>query len=237
MYALLLRLYPASFRRRFDDQMKQTFNDLLQEHLLAERRLFGFVLRMFIETLGGAIGENMAIITSRRKALLPILLMTALFLLVPFIAMQFTDEVNWTLTDFVVAGLLFAGAGLLFVRLASTTANPSYRAAVAIAVLTALMLTWVNLAVGIIGDANNPANLMYIAVLLVGVTGSVIVRRRPGGMARILVAMALLQILIGVIAQVSGMDHMPVITIVFVSLWLTSAWLFRRSGTDPMTRM
>ena len=39
------------------------------------------------------------------KRLEAILLTVALLLLVPFIAMQFTDEVNWSLFDFVAAGI------------------------------------------------------------------------------------------------------------------------------------
>jgi predicted membrane channel-forming protein YqfA (hemolysin III family) len=37
----------------------------------------------------------------------------ALLLLIPFFAMQFTYEVNWTLSDFLVAGVLLFVTGLL----------------------------------------------------------------------------------------------------------------------------
>ena len=36
----------------------------------------------------------------------------ALMLLLPLVAMQFTDEVNWSETDFIVAGALIGGTGL-----------------------------------------------------------------------------------------------------------------------------
>ena len=55
------------------------------------------------------------------------------------------------------------------------------------------MLVWINLAVGIIGSEDNPANLMYGGVLAVGVAGAVAARFRPGGMARALAATALAQ--------------------------------------------
>jgi hypothetical protein len=40
-------------------------------------------------------------------------LATALILLVPLLAMQFTDEVAWGVFDFVVAGTLLGGTGLI----------------------------------------------------------------------------------------------------------------------------
>jgi uncharacterized membrane protein YgdD (TMEM256/DUF423 family) len=46
-------------------------------------------------------------------------LATAIILLLPFLAMQFTAEVVWNLADFVVAGgLLFAGSAWLYWRAA-----------------------------------------------------------------------------------------------------------------------
>ena len=47
------------------------------------------------------------------KRLIIIVLTAVILLLIPLIAMQFTDEVNWTLFDFVVMGILLLGTGLL----------------------------------------------------------------------------------------------------------------------------
>ena len=49
----------------------------------------------------------------KNKRLIVILLAISMLLLIPLIAMQFTDEVNWTLFDFVIAGALLFGTGLL----------------------------------------------------------------------------------------------------------------------------
>ena len=46
---------------------------------------------------------------SRRIA---IVIVVMLLLLIPFLAMQFTEEVKWSIMDFVVAGALLLGAGL-----------------------------------------------------------------------------------------------------------------------------
>ena len=235
-YAVLLRLYPKAYHDRFGEPMEQTFNDLLRERVEEEKRFFSFVLWMFAETFAGAIGENMTVITTRYRALVRIVLTTALILLLPLIAMRFTDEVIWNLADFAVAGVLLIGAGLTFELIARKARSFAYRAAVGIAVAAALLLIWVNLAVGIIGNEGNLANLMYLGVLAVGIVGAVVARFQPHGMARALLAMALVQVFIAVIALITGLGQIFVMTGFFAALWLTSAWLFRKSGEEPFSK-
>ncbi|HJQ09025.1 MAG TPA: hypothetical protein VJ836_06105 [Candidatus Saccharimonadales bacterium] len=76
---------------------------------------------------------------------------TALILLVPLVAMQFTDEVRWDLRDFVAIGALLIGAGLVF-ELVTTRVNAKYRPAVAVIIIAAVLLIWAELAVGIFGS-------------------------------------------------------------------------------------
>lgn len=78
-----------------------------------------------------------------------IALATAFILLLPLVAMQFTDEVVWSITDFIVAGTLLFGTGLTYELLARRTRNIKYRAAIGAALAVALLLIWVELAVGI----------------------------------------------------------------------------------------
>ena len=66
----------------------------------------------------------------------------------------------------------------------------TYRFAVGIAIVAALMLVWLSLGVGIIGRDGDPANRMYFGVIAVGIIGALIARFRPSGMARALFAMA-----------------------------------------------
>lgn len=85
------------------------------------------------------------------KRLTGILITVLILLLIPFIAMQFTDQVNWTLPDFIVAGALLLGTGLLIEFVLRKVNRTSYRVAILIVILTALILTWFELAVGIFG--------------------------------------------------------------------------------------
>ncbi|MGK7368692.1 MAG: hypothetical protein ACNS64_00650, partial [Candidatus Halalkalibacterium sp. M3_1C_030] len=48
-------------------------------------------------------------------------LITGSLLLIPLIAMQFTDEVVWTLSDFIFAGTLIFGTGLTYKLLTKKT--------------------------------------------------------------------------------------------------------------------
>jgi hypothetical protein len=80
-----------------------------------------------------------------------IVLPAALILLVPLLAMQFTDEVNWDLTDFAVVGALLIGTGLMYELASRKVGNIKYRAAVGVALVAALLLVWAELAVGIFG--------------------------------------------------------------------------------------
>jgi hypothetical protein len=174
-----------------------------------------------------------------QKSLVPILLVPSLILLIPGMAMLFKVEGwAWSAADFVVFWLLLAGAGFAYKLVASKAASRAYRVAAGIAVATGLLLIWVNGAVGLIGSENNPANLMYAAVLAVEVIGAVIARLEPSGMARTLFATALAQFLVPVIALILGRpDFRPGVAQVFtlnfcfVLLFATSALLFRHAGT------
>ncbi|MBQ5950095.1 hypothetical protein [Massilia sp. ST3] len=81
--------------------------------------------------------------------LLRVVLATACLLLVPLVAMQFTREVNWTGSDFVVAGILLGGTGCAWVLLSRLVRAPRERKLLGLVLLGALLVTWAELAVGI----------------------------------------------------------------------------------------
>jgi hypothetical protein len=89
----------------------------------------------------------------KKKRLVGIGLTVVLILLIPLIAMQFTDEVNWTLLDFVVAGVLLLAAGLMSELVIRKVNKMEHRIAIYLAILVAFLLIWAELAVGIFGTA------------------------------------------------------------------------------------
>lgn len=163
----------------------------------------------------------------------------ALLLLLPLVAMRFTDDVNWGLGDFITFGTMLAVACGTYELAARMTRNKAYRAAVGIAVAAAFFLVWVNLAVGIIGSESNPANLMYGGVLAVGIVGAIIARFRPHGMALALAATASAQAMVALIAVLVGSEDpwngpLEILALngFFVALFAGSAWLFRRAAHE-----
>jgi hypothetical protein len=242
LYEALLRLYPASFHDRFAEGMAQTFNDMCRERRNADAGLLLFVLATFAETTAGIISERKRTMTTRKKNILRVAVGTAALLLIPLVAMQFNDDVNWTLFDFVVAGGLLFGTGATFVLVAGRADTTVYRVAFGFAIGTSLLLIWVNLAVGVIGSEDNPANVLYLGVIAVVFLGAIIARLRPRGMARALFATALAQALVPVLALLiwqppagSAAAYVDIARVIalnafFVVLFVGSGLLFRWAG-------
>lgn len=176
---------------------------------------------------------------SIRRQMWYVAIATASILMVPLVAMQFTGEVNWSPFDFIVMGILLFGSGLTYVLISRISESIAYRTAVGVAVVAGLLLIWVNLAVGIIGSEDNPANVLYLGVLLVGFIGAGIARFRPRGMVRALFVTALAQMLVPVIALFiwrPSFDDPPGIVGVFMlnaffaALFVVSGLLFGRAA-------
>jgi uncharacterized membrane protein len=75
----------------------------------------------------------------------------AAILSVPLIAMQFTNEVDWDATDFIIAGILLFGTAIVIELVSRKAKTPGNRALYIILVLLTLFLIWAELAVGIFG--------------------------------------------------------------------------------------
>lgn len=161
-----------------------------------------------------------------------------MLLLLPLIAMQFTREVNWTPGDFLFAAIMFGLVGLTLELVVRVSSNRFYRGGVAVAVAATFLLIWSNLAVGFIGNENNPANQLFFAVPAVALAGSALSGFRAGGMRWAMVGAALLQFAIPITVMAFGIGdpgrvrviEFPVISAVFSAIWLTSAWLFGRAA-------
>jgi len=88
----------------------------------------------------------------KTNRLLIIVLIVGALLLIPYIAMQFSNEVVWTASDFFIMGILLLLTGLgidLVLRKVSSTQN---RIIISGIILAVFFVIWAELAVGIFGS-------------------------------------------------------------------------------------
>ena len=155
----------------------------------------------------------------------------------PFVAMQLhADGVDWSPGDFIVAGTIFAIIGGLLELAVWKIRSGWYRAAVAVALLGYLLVVWSNLAVGIVGSENNPANQLFFLALLIGIVAACVARFRSKGMSYSMLLTAVSLLIAYTIASLGPTDE-PLVkhgvelagTSIFAALLVGSAWLFRRA--------
>ena len=136
-------------------------------------------------------------------ALLPALV-TGLILAIPLIAMQFSEEFQWDLFDFLLMGALLFGTGLAFELLLRRGGSAAHRIATGLALFSALLMTWANMAVGLIAGEGSGVNMLLLAVPCIGIAGALASRFRPRGMAITLFTMASAQTLLAAVSLAEG---------------------------------
>jgi hypothetical protein len=184
-------------------------------------------------TVAGGTGDG----RERRRSLwkTPVAV-TALFVLAGSLGNHFVEGWNWEPLGFVRIGIILFGFGLAYEVVTRNIDTIAYRAAVAVALVTALGLLWANFVQ--MADVNIAA-AMYFGVPLVGIIGAVIARLRPAGMTRAMFATAIAQALVLTIALIRN-PHVtswaPAVTrgfagnAFFVMLFVGSALLFRAAA-------
>ena len=85
------------------------------------------------------------------KRILSIVIAIGVLLSIPLIVMQFTNQVNWDLADFVVAAVLLLIFGFVIEVILQKVKKTNHRILLVFALLTVLILIWIELAVGIFG--------------------------------------------------------------------------------------
>ncbi len=146
----------------------------------------------------------------------------------------------WTLSDFIFAGVILGGAGLVIELIVWASSSLTYRLGGLLALLACVGLVWVNGAVGFLGNEDNPANLMFLGVIAIAVVGSVFVRFKAAGLARVMAGVALAQLLAGIIGYsagwassgIAGLYEVAMGTSLFGSMWLVSAGLFHWAASQ-----
>lgn len=161
----------------------------------------------------------------------------ACLLLLPLVAMQFTDEVAWTGGDFAFAAIVIGGSGLAFELAARAWPNRWSRLGFALALAGAFLLVWINAAVGLIGASANDVNLLYGLVLLLGFVIGAVGRFRAAAMVRATLATAAAQALLTLAALALGLSRpgtsaleLIALNAFFMPFWLGAAFFFHRAG-------
>lgn len=174
------------------------------------------------------------------KDVITVALIAASLLLIPLAAMFFTEEMNWSVMDFIIVWFLLFSSGITYKLVTRKKRAIAYKAAIGLAVLTGLFMTWVNLGVGIFGSGPNPVNLLYPVVLTVGLFGSIISRFQAKGMSFTLFIMAIANTQLAIFALIYN-NYVPteenVMQIIFINfffivMWTASGLLFRNAVVD-----
>ena len=164
-------------------------------------------------------------------------------LLVPFIAMRVTTEVNWGLGDFIFAGLMLSALCGLVQLAVRRSSEANYRWAMTLAALGGFAVIWVNLAVGIVASEDNDYNSVFFVIILATIAASVVVRIKAAAMAKILPVTAIALLVALGVGHMVGSDELHDTRIaewtgvtVFAGLFTLSAILFRRAArVDELT--
>jgi hypothetical protein len=175
------------------------------------------------------------------RSIIGVAVVIGLILMVPFVSMQFTDEVKWGPVDFIIMGALIFGTGLSYKLVTRSATSVIYKIAMALALGSALFMVWANLAVGLIGSGPNPGNLMYIGVLMVIIIGTILSGLKAGGMERAMVATIISLVLLAIIALASGMHQYPDSSVndilavngLFAALFFVAGLLFHQAAREP----
>jgi hypothetical protein len=153
-------------------------------------------------------------------------------LALPAVAMQFTDKVDWSGSDFVFAAIVFAIVGGLLELAARASASLAYRVGAAMAVATGFLTIWITLAVGIVGAEDNPQNILYFGIVGMGTCVAVAARGDPRALARGMGATAAFQGLVCLIHVIDGVYPAVMIDGFFTMTWLTAGALFARAARE-----
>jgi hypothetical protein len=166
LVARWVRLYtrdlPRSIAQRRIDEIDADLHDHIaheRAHGIGDRRIaLGIAARMVRGLAADVSWRRQSTVgkTAYRPAV-RVGLATAFILLLPLVAMQFTGEVDWGVADFVFAGVLLGGTGLLLEVAVRKPGNSVYRVAA----------TAIGVAAIVLGEADDAPGLMLFGGLLI----------------------------------------------------------------------
>jgi len=109
------------------------------------------------------------------------------------------------------------------------TNSTAYRIAMVIAVAAALLIVWFN---GAVAEPGDSPGLMFFGVVAILIIGALVARFQPQGLAYVLFATAVAQMLVAVTAIIAWRQYVEILALngFFILLWVGAAVLFRRAG-------
>ena len=150
----------------------------------------------------------------------------------PTLAYAIDPGFGWSGRDFVFAIVLVTLTGGVLEVALRTRASFAHRLGAAMALGAGFLLIWVNGAIGIIGNEDNPANLLFMGVLAVAMAGTLVAALKPAGMARAMQVTAGAQFAVFAIAWASGQGFIPFATLFWCALWLGAGALSARAARE-----
>lgn len=159
---------------------------------------------------------------------------TATLILLPLFVLKLADPNAWAWADLPFAGVMIVAVGIAFEVALRLPLRWTFRAGAALAIATAFLLTWGNLAVGFAGSEDNPVNMIFLAVPGFALAASLAARFRARGLALAMAGAAAAQLAAGLVAHVGGHFTGP-LTVAFTGLWLAAALLFLRASQTRVT--
>jgi hypothetical protein len=161
-------------------------------------------------------------------------------LLIPLVGVMVSKEWKWTAFDFVVAWVVLAITAFVYRLLVTRkSANLAYRLGAGLAVAAGFLIFWITAAVQIIGD-ENPGNILYLGVILTGLTGVGLARFQPAGMAKAAFATAAVTFVVPIVGFIlkpsdfsPGIPQVFALNFCFVLMFIVSGFLFRHAALPP----
>jgi len=153
-------------------------------------------------------------------------------LLTPLAMMQVNPDWHWTIGDFLFAGTLIGGVGLLYELAERASGSRAYRAGVAITLVASFLTVWTTLV------RDDGTGISFFMLVMAAAVGAFAAWFRPAGMARTMVGVAIMQLVLGiatatapVTATTAGGPFKPLVfSAFFAALWLIAAAFFRAAA-------
>jgi len=137
---------------------------------------------------------------------------------------------NWDALDYLVALALLGGSAGAYWIATRSARSLWHHTAVIIAAGGALLMLWMQLAVGLVGDGDHPINHAMGLVLVVSAIGALLSRFRASGMRTTLLVAAGTQMVLGalgfILLPAMYFSDIFLVTAFFSGLWTASAFLF-----------